>query len=56
MLHGCRALPKSPPHPLIARLLWHILNLALLDVGLTAPPAEAATTLTTTRSCVAAPV
>ena len=35
-----------------ARLLWAILTLSLVMLGVTAPPAQAATTLTTTGSCV----
>ena len=35
-----------------ARLLWAILTLSLVMLGVTAPPAQAASTLTTTGSCV----
>ena len=35
-----------------ARLLWAILTLTLVTLGVTAPPAQAATTFTTTGSCV----
>ena len=45
-------MPKSLSRRLIARLLWPIMSLTLLSWGLTAPPAEAATTRTTTGSCV----
>ena len=35
-----------------ARLLWAILTLTLVTLGVTAPPAQAATTFTTTGTCV----
>jgi len=35
-----------------ARLFWGILTLTLVTLGVTAPPAQAATTFTTTGTCV----